>query len=100
MVVMVIMVIMVIRVIMLIRVIRVTSVKFSIGILTHQGHISKVNANADSVSQSVILITSRASCDAKNMWDLPKLSHITNIQGWSKGVLSQNNITMILTNLL
>ena len=46
---------------MLIRVIRVAS-----GILTHQGHISKVNANADSVSDSVTRITSRASCDAKN----------------------------------
>ena len=52
-----------------IRVIRITSVKFSIGILTHQGYISKVNANAHSVTQllsySVTLITSRASCDAK-----------------------------------
>ena len=38
----------------------------SIGVITHQGHISKVNANAHSVTQSVTLITSRASCDAKN----------------------------------
>ena len=69
---MVIMGIMVIRVIMLIRVIRVirvTSVKTLIGILTHQGHISKVNDNVHSVTHSlthsVTLITSRASCDAK-----------------------------------
>ena len=64
----VIMVIRLIRVIMIIRVIRVirvTSVKSSIGILTHQGHISKVNANAYSVSKSVTNITSIASCDAK-----------------------------------
>ena len=40
---------------------RITSVKSSIGIITHQGHISKVNANVHSVT----LITSRASCDAK-----------------------------------
>ena len=33
-------------------------------LLTTVGHISKVNANAHSVSQSVTLITSRASCDA------------------------------------
>ena len=46
-------VLMVIMVIMLIRVIRVASVKSSIGILTHQGHISKVNANAHSLSNSV-----------------------------------------------
>ena len=46
-VIMVTMVIVVIRVIMLIRVIRITSVKSSMGILTHQGHISKVNANAE-----------------------------------------------------
>ena len=31
--------------------IRITSVKFSIGIITHQGHISKVNANDHSVTQ-------------------------------------------------
>ena len=31
---------------LVIRVIRVTSVKSLVGILTHQGHISKVNANA------------------------------------------------------
>ena len=29
----------------------VTSVKFSISIITHQGHISQVSANADSVTQ-------------------------------------------------
>ena len=34
-----------------IRVIRITSVKSSIGIITHQGHISKVNANVQWVSQ-------------------------------------------------
>ena len=50
---------------MLIRVIRVVSVKSSIGIITHQGHISKVNENAHSLSDSVTLITSRATCDAK-----------------------------------
>ena len=54
-----------------IRVIGITSVKSSIGIITHQGHISKVNANAlsvtQSVSDSVTLITSRASCDANYM---------------------------------
>ena len=38
----------------------------SIGILTHQGHISKVNANAYSLNQSETNITSRASCDANN----------------------------------
>ena len=32
--------------------IRITSVKSSIGIITHQGHISKVNANAHSGSES------------------------------------------------
>ena len=47
----VIMIVMVIMVIMIIMVIRVASVKSSIGILTHQGYISKVNANADSVSE-------------------------------------------------
>ena len=55
-VIMVIRVIRVIRDIMLIRVIRVirvTSVKSLICILTHQGHISKVNANAHSVSKWV-----------------------------------------------
>ena len=74
---MVIIVILVIRVIKVIRVImvnkaigvigvtRITPVKSSIGILTHQGHISKVNANAYSLSHSVTLITSIASCDAK-----------------------------------
>ena len=41
---------MVFRVIMLFRVIRIRS---SMGILTHQGHISKVNENAYSVSDSV-----------------------------------------------
>ena len=56
---------MVIMVIMVIRAIRVTSGKSMIGILTHQGHISKVNENAHSLSDSVTLITSRASCDAK-----------------------------------
>ena len=40
-------------VIMVIRVIRVASVKSSKGILTHQGHISKVNENVHSVSQYV-----------------------------------------------
>ena len=50
---MVILVLMVIRVIMLLRVIRIRSL---IGILTHQGHISKVNANAHSVGDSVTLI--------------------------------------------
>ena len=52
-------------VIMVIMLIRVASVKSLIGILTHQGHISKVNANADSLSKLVTLITSRVSCDAK-----------------------------------
>ena len=45
------------------------NVKSSIGIITHKGHISKVNANAQLVSKLVLLkvtlITSRASCDAK-----------------------------------
>ena len=44
-----------------IRVIRITSVKSSIGIITHQGHISQVNANDHWVTH----ITSIASCDAK-----------------------------------
>ena len=65
----IIMIVMVTMVIMVIKVVRVASVKPFIGIFTHQGHISKVNANAHSVSnsvtQSVTLITSRASCDAK-----------------------------------
>ena len=39
-------IIMIVMVTMVIMVIRVASVKGSIGILTHQGHISKVNANA------------------------------------------------------
>ena len=46
----IIMIVMVIMVIMIIMVIRVASVKSSIGIFTHQGHISKVNANAQLVS--------------------------------------------------
>ena len=62
--------------IMVIMVIRVTSVKSLIGILTHQGHISKVNTNAEWlskwvskwVSEWVTLITSRASCDANNIF--------------------------------
>ena len=44
----------------------ITSVKSSIGIITHQSHISQVNANVQWVTESVTLITSRASCDAKN----------------------------------
>ena len=56
---------MVIMVIMVIRAIRVTSGKSMIGILTHQDHISTVNESAHSVTHSVTLITSRASCDAK-----------------------------------
>ena len=48
-------VIMVIRVLMLIRVIRIASVKSLIGILTHQGHISKINANADSHPLNIAL---------------------------------------------
>ena len=59
----------IVMVIMVIRVIRVASVKSSKGILTHQGHISKFNENVHSVTQSlthsVTLITSIASCDAK-----------------------------------
>ena len=51
--------------------IRITSVKSSIGIITHQGHISQVNANdypvSESVSQSVTFITSIASCDANHI---------------------------------
>ena len=46
--------------------IKITSVKSSIGIITHQGHIRKVNANADLLSESVTHITSIASCDAKH----------------------------------
>ena len=42
----IIMIVMVTMVIMVIKVVRVASVKSSIGIFTHQGHISKVNANA------------------------------------------------------
>ena len=64
----IIMIVMVTMVIMVIKVVRVASVKSSIGIFTHQGHISKVNANAqllsNSVTQSMTLITSRGSCDA------------------------------------
>jgi len=41
----IIMIFMVTMVIMVIMVIRVASVKSSIGIFTHQGYISKVNAN-------------------------------------------------------
>ena len=37
-----------------------------IGIITHQSHISQVNTNDYRVSEWVTLITSRASCDAKN----------------------------------
>ena len=32
-------------------IVRVTSVKSSSGIITHQGHIGQVSANADSVTQ-------------------------------------------------
>ena len=46
-----IMFIMVIMVIMVTMIIRITSIKSSIGIFTHQGHMSKVNANAYSVSK-------------------------------------------------
>ena len=46
----IIMIVMVIMVIMIIMVIRVASVKSSIGIFTHQGHISQVSENAYSVS--------------------------------------------------
>ena len=45
MVIKVIRVLIVTRVIMAIRVIMITSVKSSIGIITHQSHISQVNAN-------------------------------------------------------
>ena len=44
-------IIMIVMVTMVITVVRVASVKSSIGIFTHQGHISKVNANAHSVSE-------------------------------------------------
>ena len=37
----------------LVTITRVTSVKPSVGIITHQGHISQVGANAQSVSKSV-----------------------------------------------
>ena len=43
----------IVMVIMVIRVIRVASVKSSKRILTHQGHISKVNENAHSVTHSL-----------------------------------------------
>ena len=46
---------------------KVTSVKSSLGIITHQGHISQVNANHYLVNS----ITSRASCDAKNRCHKP-----------------------------
>ena len=58
-------------------VIRITSVKSSIGIINHQGHISQVSANSltnsltQSVSQSLTNINSIASCDAKNMTSFP-----------------------------
>ena len=42
-----------------------SSIFISIGIITHQSHISKVNANDPSVSHSLTYITSIASCDAK-----------------------------------
>ena len=44
-------IIMIVMVIMVIMVIRVASVKSSLGIFTHQGHISKVYANAELVSE-------------------------------------------------
>ena len=46
----IIMIVTVTMVIMVIMVIRVASVKSFIGIFTHQGYISKVNANVHSVS--------------------------------------------------
>ena len=64
---MVIRVIRVIRVIIFIRVIRVIrirSVKSSIGIITHQGHISKVNANAHSVTQLLSYSVSKLVSDS------------------------------------
>ena len=42
------------------------AVKSSEGILAHQGHISQVNTNDQSLTHSQTNITSRASCDAKN----------------------------------
>ena len=45
---------------------RVTSAKSSIGIITHQGHISQVSANAESLSGHLANINSRASGNAKN----------------------------------
>ena len=66
--------------------IRITSVKSSIGILTHQGHINKVNENAHSVTHSVTLITSRASSDAKKMLQCkvsePKQAELGLVMGW------------------
>ena len=56
-------------VVMVIMAVSVASVKSFIGIFTHQGYISKVNANAYSVTHSVTNITSIASCDAKNIID-------------------------------
>ena len=44
------------------------SVKSSVGIFTHQGHISQVGSTVsltDSLTHSLTNITSRASCDAK-----------------------------------
>ena len=49
----IIMIVVVTMVIMVIIVVRVASVKSSIGIFTHQGHISKVNANAQLISKLV-----------------------------------------------
>ena len=47
----IIMIVMVTMVIMVIKVVRVASMKSSIGIFTPQGQISKVNANAQLLSQ-------------------------------------------------
>ena len=70
--------------------INITSVTSSIGIFTHQGHISKVNENVHSVTQSlthsVTLITSRASSDAKKMLQCkvsePEQAELGLVMGW------------------
>ena len=65
----------------MIWVIRITSVKSSIGIITHQGHISQVSicwltdSLTDWLTHSLTYITSWASCDAKK-YNHPLLSNI------------------------
>ena len=77
--------------------------KSSLGIITHQGHISQVNANHHSVSNSVSEnITSRASCDAKkaHVHDLLSFTRKTLISEQNQIIWSHSSPSNMETEIL